>query len=94
MRIADILVLKLVLELYRLIREEIEGVLLISCNTVSHLCAELVEINRIGDDTIGKSWNRDRAFGVNTLAFRRPQILRFYMVDADFVGILGEKIPW
>lgn len=85
---------EIVLELYRLIRKETEGMILIGCNTVSHLCAGLVEINRIGDDTSGKSWNRNRAVGVNTLAFRLPQNGRFYMVDADCVGILGNNIPW
>lgn len=85
---------EIVLELYRLIRKETEGMILIGCNTVSHLCAGLVEINRIGDDTSGKSWNRNRAVGVNTLAFRLPQNRKFYMVDADCVGILGKNIPW
>lgn len=85
---------EIVLGLYRLIREQTQGMLLIGCNTVPHLCAGLVEINRIGDDTSGKSWNRNRAVGVNTLAFRLPQNRRFYMVDADCVGILGKNIPW
>lgn len=85
---------EIVLELYRLIRKETDGMILIGCNTVSHLCAGLVEVNRIGDDTSGKQWNRNRAVGVNTLAFRLPQNRRFYMVDADCVGILGKNIPW
>ena len=32
--------------------------------------------------------------GVNTLAFRLAQNRRFYLVDADCVGILGDNIPW
>ncbi len=38
--------------------------------------------------------DRTRALGVNALAFRLPQNGRFYMVDADCVGILGKEIPW
>lgn len=85
---------EITLELYRLIREASGGMMILGCNTVSHLCAGLVEINRIGDDTSGREWNRTRAMGVNTLAFRLPQNGSFYMVDADCVGILGREIPW
>lgn len=85
---------EIVLDFYRLIREETEGMCIIGCNTVSHLCAGLVEINRIGDDTSGRNWDRTRALGVNTLAFRLPQNNRFYVIDADCVGILGDNIPW
>ena len=31
---------------------------------------------------------------MNTLAFRLPQNKKFYLVDADCVGILGDNIPW
>ena len=81
-------------DLYALIREEAGGMLLIGCNTVSHLCAGYVHLNRIGDDTSGNDWARTRDMGVNTLAFRLAQNGAFYMADADCVGIIGEKIPW
>ena len=68
--------------------------IVIGCNTVSHLCAGLVEINRIGDDTSGKSWDRTRSFGINSLAFRLMQNDKFYKIDADCVGILDHNIPW
>ena len=68
--------------------------LIIGCNTVSHLCAGLVQINRIGDDTSGKEWDRTSRMGVNTLAFRLAQNEAFYMCDADCVGILDDYIPW
>ena len=80
--------------LYRLILEESGDMLLIGCNTVSHLCAGLVHLNRIGDDTSGKDWVRTRKMGVNTLAFRLAQNGAFYLVDADCVGILEDFIPW
>lgn len=85
---------EITLELYRLIREAAGGMMILGCNTVSHLCAGLAEINRIGDDTSGREWNRTCAMGVNTLAFRLPQNGAFYMVDADCVGILEQNIPW
>ncbi len=85
---------EIVLDFYKLIRAETGNMVIIGCNTVSHLCAGLVEVNRIGDDTSGASWSRTRALGINSLAFRLPQNRSFYMVDADCVGILGNHIPW
>ena len=85
---------EIVLDFYRLIREACGDMLIIGCNTVSHLCAGLVELNRIGDDTSGESWNRTRAMGVNALAFRLPQNKAFYLADADCVGIIPGKIDW
>lgn len=85
---------EIVLDLYRLIREETQEMVIIGCNTITHLCAGFVEVNRIGDDTSGKVWTRTRAMGVNSLAFRLPQNGRFYMIDADCVGILEHNIPW
>ncbi len=85
---------EITLDLYHLIREASGGMMILGCNTVSHLCAGLVEVNRIGDDTSGREWHRTRAMGVNTLAFRLPQNGSFYMVDADCVGIMENEIPW
>ena len=68
--------------------------LIIGCNTVSHLIAGLAQIARTGDDTSGKDWERTKKMGVNTLAFRLAQNKKFYLVDADCVGILAECIPW
>lgn len=85
---------EIALDFYRLIRDECGDMLIIGCNTVSHLCAGLVEINRTGDDTSGKEWARTRKMGVNTLAFRLAQNGAFYVVDADCVGILDNNIPW
>ena len=85
---------EIVLDFYRLIKEEAGDAVIIGCNTISHLCAGMYELNRIGDDTSGESWNRTRSRGVNTLAFRLCQNDSFYKVDADCVGILEKNIPW
>ena len=85
---------EIVLELYRLIKETAGDMYVIGCNTISHLCAGLVEINRTGNDTSGREWEPTRKNGVNTLAFRLAQNEAFYMVDADCVGILQGVIPW
>jgi len=66
---------------------------IIGCNTIGHLCAGMYELNRTGDDTSGREWNRTRDMGVNTLAFRMIQNGIFYMADADCVGVMG-PIPW
>lgn len=85
---------EIVLDFYRLILEAAGDMLIIGCNTISHLSAGLVHISRIGDDTSGYSWERTRDFGVNTLAFRLAQNEIFYMCDADCVGIIKDEIPW
>lgn len=79
--------------MYRAIREAAGDTPLIGCNTISHLSAGLVELQRIGDDTSGREWDRTRVMGVNTLGFRIPQHATFYAVDADCVG-LTTKVPW
>lgn len=85
---------EITLEYYRLIRDVCQDMVIIGCDTVSHLSAGIFEINRVGDDTSSKSWSRTRALGVNTLAFRLPQNENFYMADADCVCVLGDNIPW
>ncbi len=83
-----------ILGLYRAIREAAgPETLILGCNTVSHLAAGLVEIQRTGDDTSASEWDRTRRMGVNTLAFRAPQQGTFYAVDADCVPI-SPNIPW
>lgn len=85
---------EIVLKLYRTILNAAGDTVIIGCNTVSHLAAGLVHLQRIGDDTSGTDWDRTRKMGVNTLAFRLPQQKAFYDIDADCAGILGDNIPW
>ena len=67
--------------------------LILGCNTIGHLGAGYMHINRTGGDTSGVDWERTRFMGVNTLAFRLPQHGKFYEIDADCVGIDG-GISW
>ncbi len=85
---------EIILNLYRTILNAAGNAMILGCNTVSHLCAGLVHLNRIGDDTSGTEWDRTYKYGVNTLAFRLPQNNRFYSIDADCVGIIPGKIDW
>ena len=78
---------------YRTIREAAGDAALIGCNTIGHLAAGLVEVQRIGDDTSGREGSRTRKMGVNTLAFRLPQHNTFFVADADCVPLTNE-IPW
>ena len=80
-------------DLYRTIREAAGDARLIGCNTVSHLATGFHEVQRTGDDTSGRSWNRNRRMGVNTLAFRATQHHAFYAVDPDIVAITN-AVPW
>jgi alpha-galactosidase len=67
--------------------------ILIGCNTIGHLAAGSFHLQRTGDDTSGREWERTRKMGINTLAFRAPQHRAFFEVDADCVGLTGQ-IPW
>jgi alpha-galactosidase len=85
---------EIILNLYHSIRKGAgEDMLIIGCNTISHLAAGVFEIQRTGDDTSGIEWERTRKMGINTLAFRMPQNNIFYAADADCVGIT-EYIDW
>jgi len=79
--------------LYQSIRETAGNMYIIGCNTMSHLSAGVFELNRIGDDTSGKEWDRTRKMGVNTLGFRIAQHNTFYATDGDCVG-LTKDISW
>jgi alpha-galactosidase len=70
-----------------------EDTLVIGCNTIGHLGAGLFDLQRTGDDTSGREWERTRKMGVNTLAFRMAQHNTFFQSDADCVG-LTSAIPW
>lgn len=85
---------EIVKNLYAAIREAAgDEIVIIGCNTMSHLSAGFFEIQRTGDDTSGEDFSRTRRMGINTLAFRMPQHEAFYACDADCVGIT-RKIPW
>jgi alpha-galactosidase len=84
---------EIIVDLYRSIRDAAGESLVIGCNTAGHLGAGLVEIQRTGDDTSGREWERTRKMGINTLAFRMPQHTAFFESDADCVGIT-DAVPW
>lgn len=80
-------------DFYKTIKEACGSECLVEgCGVLSHICVGYVELCRVGDDTSGVFWDRTRAFGVNTLAFRMCQNGVFYTCDADCVGFGG--IPW
>jgi alpha-galactosidase len=84
---------EVVVDLYRAIRAGAGEAVVLGCNTIGHLAAGLVDVQRIGDDTSGKDWDRTRRMGVNGLAFRLCQDGAFFAVDADCVGIT-KAVPW
>jgi len=85
---------EIVVDFYRTIREAAgKSTVIIGCNVIGHLTAGLAQLNRTGDDTSGREWERTRKFGVNTLAFRMMHDKTFYAADADCVGIMG-PVPW
>lgn len=87
---------EVILDFYRDIRAGAgDKTLVLGCNTIGHLSAGLFELQRIGDDTSGKEWDRTRKMGVNSLAFRAAQHGTFYAVDGDCVGqVAANSVPW
>lgn len=84
---------EVLLDLYATIRKAAGSMRLIGCNTIGHLTAGTHEVQRTGDDTSGRSWDRTRRMGVNTLAFRAAQNHAFFTCDPDIVA-LTTAIPW
>lgn len=84
---------EITLALYRAIRQAAGNAAVIGCNTFGHLCAGLFELQRTGDDTSGRDFQRTRRMGVNTLAFRAPQHGAFFDLDADCAPITPQ-LPW
>lgn len=84
---------EVLLRWYRTLREAAGDAVLIGCNTIGHLGAGLFELQRTGDDTSGRIWERTRKMGINTLAFRLPQQNTFFQCDADCVAHT-EHTPW
>lgn len=84
---------EIVLRLYRILRDAAGDAVIIGCNTIGHLAAGLVDVQRIGDDTSGREWERTRRMGVNSLAFRLAQHNTFFVADADCVPATPVT-PW
>jgi alpha-galactosidase len=84
---------EIILRLYQTLRAGAGDALLLGCNTIGHLGAGLFEIQRTGDDTSGRIWERTRRMGVNTLAYRLPQNRTFFSCDADCAAHT-DQTPW
>jgi alpha-galactosidase len=84
---------EIVKDLYRAISNAAGHAIVIGCNTIGHLAAGIVHLQRTGDDVSGVSWEKTRRRGVNTLAFRMPQHDHFFAIDADCVCIT-DHLPW
>jgi len=85
---------EIIRDLYEAIRRAAgEHIQILGCNTVGHLSAGLFELQRTGDDTSGKDWERTRRMGVNTLAHRLCQHGTFFQLDADCVAVTRD-VSW
>lgn len=69
-------------DLYSTIQTAAGGAMVIGCNVVGHLSAGIHEIQRVGDDTSGRSYEWTRRHGINSM-MRLPQNNHFYNVDPD-----------
>lgn len=81
--------------LYAAMREGAGNMYVIGCNAIDHFAAGLFELQRTGDDTDGRGWERTRKMGPNTLGMRAIQNNIFYVNDGDCVGLVRQDaIPW
>ena len=72
-----------------------DGMYIIGCNAIDHFAAGLFELQRTGDDTSGRDWERTCRMGPNTLGMRAMQNGTFYLGDGDCVGLVREGlVPW
>ena len=87
---------EVMLDCYRALREAAgDEMVIIGCNAVNHFAAGLFEVQRTGDDTSGREWERTEKMGVNTLAMRLHQDGIFFQVDADCAGLVKKgAVPW
>ena len=76
----------MIVDLYCTIKEAAGDTVVLGCNVVGHLAAGLVEAQRVGYDTSGRTWERARRMGGNSLVFRLAQRRRFFTVDAACVA--------
>ncbi len=87
---------EIVVDFYRTIREAAgKDTLILGCNVIGFLTAGLAHMNRTGDDTSGREWERTRHMGVNTLAFHMTHEGTLYGADADcapFTSKLPQKM--
>ena len=75
---------EIVVDFYQAIRESAgENTLILGCNVIGHLAAGLVHMNRTGNDTSGREWERTRRMGVNTLAFHMTHARTLFDADGD-----------
>ena len=84
---------ELLARLYDTIADAAGNAVVLGCNTVGHIAAGTEHAHRVGDDTSGRSWERTRRTGVNSLAFRLPQHGAFFAADADCVPATPAT-PW
>ena len=77
---------EVMVDYYRALKEAAGDAFVLGCAVIGHLAAGLVEAQRVGDDTSGRTWERTRKMGVNSLAFRLAQHRTFFAVDADCVA--------
>ena len=87
---------EVMLDCYRAMREAAgDEMVIIGCNAVNHFAAGLFEVQRTGDDTSGREWERTEKMGVNTLAMRMHQDGVFFQVDADCAGLVKKgAVEW
>lgn len=84
---------EIILRFYRTLRMAAGDSVLLGCNTIGHIGAGIFEVQRIGSDTSGKTWERTRRMGINGLAYRLPQNGALFACDPDCAAHTSQT-PW
>ncbi len=78
--------------LYQTIQDSARGGVIIGCNTVGHLAAGIHQVQRIGDDTSGRSFEWTRRDGIHSM-MRLPQAGTFSQIDPDCAAFTARVNP-
>lgn len=77
--------------LYQTIQSGAKGGVVIGCNTVGHLTAGIHQVQRVGDDGSGRSFEWTRRFAIHSM-MRLPQTGAFFHVDPDCAAFTA-RVP-
>lgn len=83
---------QIIKNLYQTIQNAAGDSLIIGCNTINHLTAGIHQMQRIGGDTSGRSFEWTRRYGIHSM-MRMPQNSRFFQADPDCAAFTGMVSP-
>lgn len=85
---------QIVKNLYKQIQKSAGNSMVLGCNTIGHLSAGIHQLQRVGNDTSGRSFEWTRRYGIHSM-MRLPQNGNFFTVDPDcaaFTSMVSKQL--